>query len=202
MNLLSWEKRRELKRLMAAGVSIRKIAMVVGCSRATVSTYKQIWCFSTVCGCGQPSGHHGWCHVRLALSPQRRGWLVDHWKKRSDSHLSIAVDRAYRESSALGHVLGPFVWGSAATTTLAYALCGICGQSVRLHDVSGRWDTLDGTAIRRRCLSAEQLAARRAASEEKQQWRKAKRTLVDIRRHLRPRASRTTESLPVQTSRA
>jgi hypothetical protein len=208
MNELTPRKRSEMKRLLAMGASRRAIAEHVGCSTNTVARYHRMWEMAVTCGCGRPSGHSGWCSVRLDYSPTRLGWLQKRWKKRGDSELRQTVAAAQEAASEYGHTLGRFVWGSSQAVALAYAICRVCGKEVRVFAGDsqwsqrfGAWQRFAGGAVQTRCRTEAEKAAEAAAQQEKRQWREGKRTLLQLKQILRnPSSSRSVASIPERTS--
>lgn len=208
MNKLSPEKRDALKRMIAAGMTNRSIQRALPCSHATVTRYARMWTFSPVCGCGRPAGHKAWCDVRVAFSPQRRGFLATRWGMRKQTTLAQTVDNATVAAKALGHRLGSFMWSSSTAASMAFALCTICGKSVRIFGTGSKWERYQdweqfaGTAVTERCKTAYQRAAEKAAQQEKRSWREAKRTLGELKRILRdPSHSPNAASTPDRSSR-
>lgn len=211
MNELPHPKRVEIKRLLAAGNSIRVIARTVGCVTNTVRRYAEMYQMKATCPCGQDAGHQGWCAYRIAFSPNRRGFLCDQWERRGETNLSRLADEAHARAKEKGHRLGSFVWGSRDSAAIAWALCQTCGKMVRInhgpHAITFGEDSvfvgrerLDGNVLVDPCLTPKQKAAMKAASQEKRTWHAAKRTLRAIRANLRASRSPTTASAPPPTS--
>lgn len=191
MNEFSGEKKAAIKRLLAMGASNRAIAAAVGCSSNAIVRYSKMWRVDVACGCGQKAGHRGWCSVRLEYSPVRRAWLQTRWKKRAESEVSAAVDRAVKAARALGHTLGPFIWSSSVAASLAFAICRTCGKQVRVFSGDSQWaryegwERFAGNAVRVRCRTVAERAAEEAARNEKRAWRNGKVKLIALRRALR-----------------
>ena len=218
MNELSADKRRDVKRMLSAGMSLRQIAAEVGCVKNTVLRYARLYLVHRRCPCGQDATHRGWCSWRLQFSYRRREWLKRQWGKGNDSGpLAGAIDSAASQAREHGHELGRFVWTSDQSGSLAYSRCQRCGLPVRVMDS----ESLSGTALRKRCLTAEEQARlttnRQQQRKDKQSWREGKellRTVTGLLRHPerlrdvrdeRSRAvsrSRSGASRPEPTSRA
>lgn len=199
---LTGAQRRELKRMLLAGVPVRMAAKALGCAHKTVIRYYRLWDVRANCPCGLPSTHQGWCAWRVALAPDRRAWLWTQWQRCSMTDLSTLIDRAIVIAEANGHQLGVFVWGKDEDAGLwPYAKCLVCGSGIRFSGRLQEAAEIIGTATRKHCLTREQRAADRAAQQEKKSWHEAKRTLRELKRVLRsPSPSRSRASTPAPSS--
>lgn len=85
-NWLPDEKRRALVRCLLGGLSVRKTAAAVGCSKITVTRYRSVIRAANElygeadmkmsdCACGQPAGHRGWCSHRYQQSDARQSFI-------------------------------------------------------------------------------------------------------------------------------
>jgi hypothetical protein len=205
VNELSPEERDDIKKLLLQGNSPRRIAALLGCSHITVRRYQKLWAVSANCGCGKPAGHQEWCSFRLKYSPKRSAWLSARWAARSTVLETIRLATA--QTGALGHQLGPFVWSNLETAaSVAYATCRVCGKSVRVFGGNAQWERYQkwqrfaGAAVNVQCKTKEQLAAERAAAKEKRSWQAARRTLREIKSHLRRSHSPRRASTPERSS--
>lgn len=68
-------------KLLLAGMSRRAVARQAGVNVKTVAKMfrilqRELPSFDPRCGCGQPSGHQGWCRVRFNRSPKRQKALA------------------------------------------------------------------------------------------------------------------------------
>jgi transcriptional regulator with XRE-family HTH domain len=189
MNQLVPEKRAQLKRLLAAGMSLRQIAQEVGCAKNTVLRYAHMSVVRRRCPCGQEAIHRGWCSWRLQFSYQRREWLRKHWGRSSHAGpLSESIDAAVKAAKQNGHELGRFVWTAELGASLAYSRCRRCWKPVRILS-----DGLQGTALRQPCYTAAEVAAitkaRQELRKEKRSWHDGKQTLSQLRKVLRDQSN-------------
>lgn len=81
-NFLKPAKQALLRRLLADGESVRKIARAVGCAKPTVGRYAKLYRVPVLCPCGKDSRHNGWCSWRYLRSPARQAWIQSYHANR------------------------------------------------------------------------------------------------------------------------
>lgn len=76
MKIIDPETMRKMQAHFEAGTGIRATAREVGLDRKTVAKYyaKRT---PTLCSCGKPMTHNGWCSYRVAKSPGRQAMLAN-----------------------------------------------------------------------------------------------------------------------------
>lgn len=196
MNLLSPERRDQLKQLFLLGYSHRQIESATGISKATIVRYAKEFQAGASCPCGGKAGHRGWCWWRYEFSPSRGEWMREKWKARGAPDVQARCGEALDAAKAKGHDPGPLLWTNPTSTSLAFFKCRVCsamGYVKRGAVVFGHVDAdtyrdearLEGRMFSEQCVSAEERETRRKAAEEKRSWREAKAILQDIKRHLR-----------------
>lgn len=72
------DKAEEAKALFMLGRSTRQVCEALKMGKATAIKVRKIVQLP-LCGCGQQSGHRGWCRVRFAASP-RRQQFIQQWR--------------------------------------------------------------------------------------------------------------------------
>lgn len=137
----------------AAGLSTRAAARQAGISPVTAFKLRRLSGYKTLCPCGQPSGHRGWCAVRFAQSKLRQVWMR-RWHlgiKRADLETFQELLDAMKESDPLqpptsetfkaGAILLAGLWGRNVET--AQALTGydkdFVGRVARRLTENGIW---------------------------------------------------------------
>lgn len=76
------EKQRTLIQALTDGHSIRKASEMAGVAKGTAQKYMRelrAAGMNPLCGCGQPSGHKGWCAERYKNSPARQAFVRSHF---------------------------------------------------------------------------------------------------------------------------
>lgn len=206
MNELSVQKRVAIKNLLMDGNSVRNIAAAVGCSKLTVGRYKRLYAVSAKCGCGKSAGHNGWCWFRIQFSPQRCEWFRERWKIRAQipSVIASAIGAATKQ----GHQIGPFVWNSGQSVSIAQAVCVVCGKALRVYGGNApweryeKWQRFSGAAVEVRCKTPEQRQQERLQREDRKQWLEGKRKLKEVTQLLRQSRWPKRASTPAHSSLA
>lgn len=66
----------EIFALRTGGAGLREIARELGVSKNTVARYVGANRLTSICPCGKPAGHKGWCQDRIAKSARRQAYLA------------------------------------------------------------------------------------------------------------------------------